>query len=311
MRRVAKLVNLSYAHEQGYYGQGIVVAVVDSGIEMHRDFRYQINKIESPDGGNQRLAAAVDMVNGRNDFYDDNGHGTHISGIVGGYGPAFVGMAPACKFVSVKVLDRYGNGKINTVLQGLDWILENKDRYNIRIVNISVGTPADKQYDEQSKLVRKVDELWNSGLIVLAAAGNNGPGRRSIGAPGISRKIITVGASDDNNACNDRKAGLVTNSSGRGPPISCIKQHAVVAPGRGVYSCSNLPGRNRYSVKSGTSMSTPVVAGAVALLLSKYPDMTNREVKIRIKNTVQDLGLPHDKQGWGMLDVKTLIGPDY
>ncbi len=299
MQRVAKLVNLSYAHERGYYGQGIVVAVVDTGISYHNDFASRT--------GERRLVVAVDMISGLNDFYDDCGHGTHVAGIIGGYGERFVGMAPKCRFVSVKVLDKFGNGNINNVVKGLQWILDNESKYNIRIVNISVGTPAKKMYDEQSLLVKKVDELWNRGLIVLAAAGNNGPGKKSIGAPGISRKIITVGASDDSNTGLVARNVITENYSGRGPTLACIKKPDIVAPGSGIYSCSIVNGKMRYQVKSGTSMSTPVVSGAVALLLSKYPEMTNREVKIRLKNSAVDLGMSHDRQGWGMLDVSRLI----
>lgn len=114
--------------------------------------------------------------------------------------------------------------------------------------------------------------------------------------------------------------------SSRGPTKECIKKPDIVAPGSNVISCNatknfkNGQGfalgqrkssynnfNSMYTIKSGTSMSTPIVTGAIALLLSKYPYMTNREVKIRLKNTVVDLGWNHDKQGWGMLDVERLL----
>ena len=296
MQRVSKLVRLSYAHKMGLYGQGIVVAVVDSGIAKHADIA-------------DRLIASADMINHRKDFYDDNGHGTHVAGIIGANGSTLKGMAPKCEFVSVKVLDGRGGGKIENVLAGLRWLYDNADRYKVRIINISVGTPAGKDVDEDSELVRMVDMLWNRGYIVLAAAGNNGPKSYSVGAPGISRKIITVGASDDSVEVTDgMRYTKMRNYSGRGPTNACIKKPDIVAPGSGILSCNNMYGKRRYSVKSGTSMATPVVSGAVALLLSKYPDMTNREVKIRLKDTAVDLGLPHSIQGWGMLDVKRLVG---
>lgn len=303
MKRVAKLVNLSYAHQMGYLGQGIVVAVVDTGISFHSAFTNTYG-----DNNGSRLIAAADMINGKTGFYDDNGHGTHVAGIIGGYCSGLKGMAPKCEMVSVKVLDRFGNGKIKNVIRGLQWILNNQTKYNIRIVNISVGTPIEKIPDEGSALVQKVDELWDRGLIVLAAAGNNGPYSRSIGAPGISRKIITVGASDDDVSYVNNRSGLIKNYSGRGPTLSCVKKPDIVAPGSGVLSSSNGYGKKQFSVKSGTSMSTPVVSGAVALLLSRYPQMSNQEVKIQIKNSSLNLGMPHERQGWGMLDVKSLIG---
>ena len=98
--------------------------------------------------------------------------------------------------------------------------------------------------------------------------------------------------------------------SGTGPTFSCIKKPDVVAPGSHIVSCCP-PSKGRgfyYSTKSGTSMSTPIVSGAVALLLSRYPSMSPREVKIRLKNSSTDLHLPHDRQGWGYLDIAKLIG---
>lgn len=296
LNRVADIVNLAYAHDNGYYGQGVTVAVVDSGIMYHDAF-----------GGikSNRLVCAVDMVNGKNEFYDDLGHGTHVAGIIGGFSGNFLGMAPKCKFVSVKVLDRRGGGKLQNVLDGIKWIEENAAKYNISIVNISVGTPSIQSYDEESALVKTVDRLWNMGLVVLAAAGNNGPSRSSIGAPGISRRIITVGASDDDAGL--RGKGIMRDYSGRGPTDSCVKKPDIVAPGSNIWSCSNNNRGKGFTYKSGTSMSTPIVSGAVALLLSKYPQMSNREVKIRIKNSAVDLGYPHERQGWGLLNVESLL----
>lgn len=307
MQRIASLVDSSFAYRHGLYGQGINVAVVDSGIARHYDFLqpYRCPLSGRKYGGN-RLVAAFDAVSGRHMFYDDNGHGTHVAGIIGGYGGSFIGIAPACGLISVKVLDANGNGKIENVVRGLEWILENRILYDIRIVNISVGSGSDRKYDEDSILVTKVEELWDAGMIVLAAAGNNGPEKGSIGAPGISRKIITVGASDDNIMCYDRSKGYMRDYSGRGPTPGCVLKPDIVAPGSGVRSCSHR-GYNRYTVKSGTSMSTPVVSGAIALLLSKYTNMNNREVKIRLKNTAIDMGLSHDRQGWGLINVRALL----
>nr|WP_330393447.1 S8 family serine peptidase [Anaeromicropila populeti] len=147
-------------------------------------------------------------------------------------------------------------------------------------------------------------------------AGNGGPKPKTIGAPGISRKIITVGASDDDVSV-DLMGSTAKNYSGRGPTEACVKKPDIVAPGSNIVSC-NLIRRNTgflwgirpsgsYIAKSGTSMSTPIVSGAIALLLCKYPDMTTREVKIRIKNCAEDLGWPHEKQGWGLLNIEKLL----
>ncbi len=188
-----------------------------------------------------------------------------------------------------------------------------------------MGTPIHKDLEEDSLLVQGVDRVWDEGIIVLAAAGNNGPRSRTIGSPGNSRKIITVGASDDSERIEFRGM-LLRDYSGRGPTKSCIKKPDIVAPGSNIVSCNATKNfrnnnnfgfaqrrtaynnfNNRYTLKSGTSMATPIVSGAIALLLSQYPYMTNREVKIGIKNTAVDLGWHHSKQGWGMLDIERLL----
>ena len=240
--------------------------------------------------------------------YDDSGHGSHVAGIAAGNGQSsngrYTGIAPKAQLIGVKVLNRGGNGSIPDIMKGLNWILKNKERLSIRIVNISIGANDEKAFDEHCDFVRRVNYLWDSGIVVVAAAGNKGPGRHTISAPGNSRKIITVGSSDN----WDSRQG--NHHSGTGPTLSCIKKPDVVAPGSHIISCSAYHSgwqEKWYSVKSGTSMSTPIVTGAIALLLCKYPNMTPREVKIRLKNSSTNLHLPHEKQGWGLLNIEKLL----
>lgn len=279
----------------GLTGKGVGVAVMDTGIFPHPDF------------GN-RIIGFADMVNRRRDPYDDCGHGSHICGIIGGSGALsggqYQGMAPGCSLVAVKVLDRKGNGYAADVLAGIDWLLNRKDELGVRIVNISVGSGGKKNLNEDSALVRGVNQAWDAGLVVVVAAGNNGPGRMTITTPGISRKVITVGCSDDYQEIQVAGKRMV-DYSGRGPTAACICKPDVVAPGSSVVSCASRTGK--YAIKSGTSMSTPIVSGAIALLLEKYPDMTNRDVKIRLMESSRDIGLPRNQQGWGLLDVEKLL----
>lgn len=197
-----------------------------------------------------------------------------------------------------------GNGKVSDVLAGLQWIMNNKEKYNIRVVNISVGAIPKKGNEEDSSLVRGVNAVWDSGVAVVVAAGNNGPHPGTITAPGISRKVITVGASDDDTLIEAWGNKLI-DYSGRGPTNSCILKPEIVAPGSNIISCQNS--RNGYVAKSGTSMATPVVSGAVALLLEKYPYMSPKDVKIRLHDTAVDIGLAKNQQGWGILDIKKLL----
>jgi serine protease AprX len=317
MNRVSEIIESNWAHEHGFLGKGIGVAVVDTGIALHKDF------IE---GGN-RVTAFADFINHRQEPYDDNGHGTHVAGIIGGNGYSskgkYKGVAPECNFIGVKVLDHRGDGNISDVLAGLQWIIDNRKKYNIRIVNISVGTSAKDNLDENSLLVQGVNAVWDNGIVVVVAAGNNGPGPMSISTPGISRKVITVGSSDDNIAVEVFGSGRSKDYSGRGPTPFCIKKPDIVAPGSNIISCniSRYTTRTKsgelrfashdspmmYTIKSGTSMATPVVSGAIALLLSAHPHLSNREVKLRLRNSAVDLGQHWEKQGWGLLNIRKLL----
>lgn len=318
MNRASDIIELKWAHEHGYYGEDVCVAILDTGISLHGDF------LEN--GENKRIVAFKDILNHRKDMYDDNGHGTHVAGIVGGTGALskgkYCGVAPKCKFVIVKVLNYKGDGNISDVLAGLQWVIDNQRKYNIKVVNISVGTSNRENVDENSLLVKGVDAVWNHGMVVVVAAGNNGPGPMSISTPGISRKVITVGSSDDNITV-ELFGNKVSDYSGRGPTNSCIKKPDIVAPGSNIVSCNatkNFP-RYRsspffkndymlYTVKSGTSMATPIVSGSIALLLGAYPNMTNKEVKLKLRSSAKDLGYGWQKQGWGLLNIPNLLRPE-
>ncbi len=317
MNRVGEVIESNWAHERGYYGKGVGVAIVDTGIALHKDFYESRN----------RVTAFVDFINHRTEPYDDNGHGTHVAGIIGGSGYSskgkYKGVAPDCNFIGVKVLDHRGDGNISDVLAGLQWIMDNRKKYNIRVVNISVGTSAKDNLDENSLLVQGVNAVWDSGIVVVVAAGNNGPGPMSISTPGISRKVITVGSSDDSIAVEVFGSGRSKDYSGRGPTPFCIKKPDIVAPGSNIISCniSRYSSRSKngelrltssdspmmYTVKSGTSMATPVVSGAIALLLAAKPNLTNREVKLKLRDCAVDLGQHWEKQGWGLLNIRKLL----
>lgn len=268
-------------------GKGIGVAVLDTGAFPHTDFK-------------NRIWAFRDYIHEKEEPYDDNGHGTHVLGILGGNGAAsggkYRGTAFGCGLIPIKVLDERGNGNKDKVIQALKWIEENMEQYHIRVVNISVGTTHREGHED---LIEAVEEAWDRGLVVVAAAGNMGPGRGSITAPGCSRKIITVGSSDM----------LVGNQgiSGRGPTINCISKPDIVAPGNEIVSCSNKMNPYPYTRKSGTSMSTPLVSGGIALLLEKNPQLTNLEIKKRLRATAKDLGYPHNLQGWGLFQLQRFL----
>ncbi len=322
MKNASKEIHLNYAHQRNIMGDGIGVAVLDTGVAPHPDLTI----------GRNRIVAFYDVINGRKYPYDDNGHGSHVCGIIAGSGyesaGLYRGVAPRCNIIGVKVLNHKGNGNVSDVLAGLQWVLDNRARYNIRIVNISVGTSSNDSIDESSLLVKGVNAVWDAGIVVVVAAGNNGPKPMTISTPGISRKIITVGASDDDIPV-ELAGGKTKDYSGRGPTRNAIKKPDIVAPGSNIVSCNGFRGNrklkgivgplslgpgteenlfnNMYTIKSGTSMSTPMVTGAIALLLSKYPQMTPKEVKMKIKDSSTSLGMDHSHQGWGLLDIEKLL----
>lgn len=282
-------------------GSGVCCAIMDTGIWPHPDF------------GN-RIIGFRDFVNHRKRAYDDSSHGTHVSGILAGNGRLsggkYAGMAPGSSILMLKVLDEKGNGSFSNIFMGMEWLLANYRKYHVRIVNISVGTPPEEVTKNEDRLLELVDALWDEGLIVVVAAGNYGPRAGSIAIPGNSRKVITVGSSNDYPYGNGASARRKYYYSGRGPTQDCVMKPDVVAPGSGIHACNaryRRRGAQPYTVKSGTSMATPVVAGAISLLLSKYPEMDNTEVKLRLRECCTRLNLPDNQQGWGEINVKRLL----
>ncbi len=271
-----------------YTGNGIITAILDTGIYPHQDF-------------DNRILYFKDYVGKKNYPYDDNGHGTHVAGIIAGNGllshGRHRGIAPKCQLVSLKILDKRGNGKMEHILSALSWIRSQKEKIPIRIINISIGT-ADNSNKKNKDLIRAVEQLWDEGFIVVTAAGNMGPQAGTITVPGCSRKVITVGASD----MLEGKDGI----SSVGPTQDCVCKPDLVVPGAGIISCSSTPNKP-YQAKSGTSMSVPVVSGAIALLLEKDPLLKNVEVKMILKEACVDLGYDRNQQGWGLLDIDKLL----
>lgn len=303
MNRVLRYYHIPQLHQLGWTGKGIGVAVLDTGVSRHVDL-------------NEKIACFYDTIGGKSEYYDDNGHGTHVMGIIGGSGNAsngmYRGIAPECHLISVKVLDRKGNGKIPKVMEGIRWIIQNKEKYNIRIVNISIGSGSQLKVTADSDIIKSVEQLWDAGLVVLTAAGNNGPDSGSVTVPGISKKVITVGTSDDMKSTwifGNQK----TDYSGRGPTAECVLKPEIVAMGNDIVSCksvnTNWEVGRKYTKKSGTSMSTPIVTGAVALLLQKEPSLTPTQVKIRFRDTARNIGMSRHKQGWGEIDMVKLLYP--
>ncbi|GAB6136125.1 S8 family serine peptidase [Thermococcus prieurii] len=258
----------------GYNGNGIVVAVIDTGIDAsHPDLK-------------GKVVGWKDLVNGKDYPYDDNGHGTHVSGIIASTGAAsngkYRGVAPGAKLVGVKVLNAEGSGSVSTIIAGVDWVIKNKDKYHIKVINLSLGSS--QSSDGTDALSQEVDKAWEDGIVVCVAAGNSGPDTYTIGSPAAAPDVITVGAVDKND--------VITSFSSRGPTADGRLKPEVVAPGNWIISdraagtelTNELVGQY-YVAASGTSMATPHVSGAVALLRQAHPDWSPDKIKYVLEIT--------------------------
>lgn len=287
MQRVKKEVQACQVYRDGYTGRGVRIALLDTGAAPLIGLR-------------KRIIYFKDYINGKKTAYDDNGHGTHIAGILCGELDAdgqVLGMAPLAELLVFKILDAKGNGSTQKAIQALEWLEKNHKKYDVRIINFSMGYLNNAKPDLQKRLIHKLETLWDDGVVVVTAAGNNGPKENSITVPGVSRKVITVGSSDD---------VYVTSKSysGRGPTECCVVKPEILAPGTSVKSYGLKEGE--YVVKSGTSMSVPIVCGALALALEKNPDLRPPEIKMLLYDTVSEK-IKNLSPSWGILDVDNLI----
>lgn len=247
-------------------------------------------------------------------------YATHVAGIIAGNGilsnRKYIGIAPESNIVAVKILDASGNGDLANVLVGLQWVLDNKEKYDIRLCNLSIGS---KDTGKSDPLVDAVEKLWDSGIVVVISAGNDGPENGSVTSPGVSRKVITVGALDDCDSINIWDDS-VKNFSGRGPTKGNICKPDIIAPGTRIISClsstynlkisnesDNKIINNNYIQLSGTSMATPIVSGSIALLMQKYPTIYPDDVKYMLKKCAFNLNVDRNQQGWGLIDVEKLF----
>lgn len=300
MNRVKRLIHLERAYKMGYNGKDISVAVMDTGIVKHPDF-------------DERILVFMDFTKGRVGAYDDNGHGTHVSGIIAGNGRMsktaagarpYAGIAAGAGIIMLKVLDYAGNGSTENVLEGMEWIIKNKEKYGIRILNISVGMIKTAGEKEKRELLSAVDEVWDAGILVVTAAGNNGPKENTVTVPGISRKVLTIGSMDDMLG-TEQRSSLVKGYSGMGPTDCCIVKPEILAPGTGIKSCSN--DARSYVVKSGTSMAAPVVSGVLALAFQQNRELTPAELKLRLYESAYPRGEQLKKKCWGMIHADNLL----
>lgn len=302
MNRVRRQIGWSRELYESCKGESIHVAVLDTGIAPHPDL---IDSIET----------FVDLRSRRTLMYDDSGHGTHVAGCIAGNGFAsggkYCGICPGCKLIGVKILDQNGDGDMIHLLNGLYWVIEHRVIEKIKIVNISVGINSGKMERNLEEIKVILDTLWDQGVVVVCAAGNLGPSYGSVSPLADGKSVIAVGC-HEGGALGYGK-NLCERYSGRGRLGGELIKPDLVAPGTNIVSCNNdfieeKGGiREGYTVKSGTSMSAPVVTGAIALLLKKYPYLTNEQIRKRLLASTRQVSRDRQLQGYGMIDLRKLL----
>ncbi len=312
MQRVRRQVEDIYG-DRTDGGQGVVAALLDTGVALHPDLEGRILCFR--DFVNDEKPRQSPLILPGRESYDDNGHGTHVAGILCGSGALsqgkYRGLAPGVRLAVGKVLDGQGDGSADAMLKGLDWVLALRERYPIRILNISVGIGALEDKGKEAALQEKLEQIWDSGILAVCAAGNKGPREGSVSSVGGNARVVTVGCHDG--AYFADMPGQCRNYSGRGLPGAAHTKPDLVAPGTGIVSCCLFCRKRReryvspYVAKSGTSMATPIVSAAAALAFERDPGLTNQACKLKLEYTAVDLGEPWNLQGWGMVNVRRLL----
>ena len=304
------------AWNSGLTGAGVGVAVIDSGIND-----------DTPDllntaGTASRVVYHQDftgtpITNSNGGQYDLYGHGTHVAGIIGGNGSLsggeYAGVAPGVNLIDLRALDANGAGSDSTVIAAIQQAIALKTTYNIKVINLSLGRGIPVSYT-QDPLCQAVEAAWKNGIVVVVAAGNYGRlsvngsnGFGTITAPGNDPYVLTVGATKSNGS-SSAAAETKASYSSKGPTTyDHIVKPDIMAPGNAVVSLAapgamleaTYPqdlkagnnGKNDYFSLSGTSMATPVVSGAVALLLQEQNTLTPDQIKARLMKTARKMGL--------------------
>jgi serine protease AprX len=293
-----KVVRADAAWRRGVTGRGVTVAVLDTGVAPTvPDLAGRLVQVTDDPTGR---TAPCKNLSGELDCNDRYGHGTFIAGLVAGNGASsggqWKGVAPEASVLSVKAAGADGSADVSNILAAIQWVVSFKERYNIRVLNLSLGTDSTQDW-QVDPLNYAVERAWAAGMTVVVAASNNGPDPRTITKPADDPWVVTVGATDDRGTATLGDDQL-PDFSGRGPTAHGVAKPDVVAPGAHVISLrapgSTIDTRYPYYVDgsyrrgSGTSMATGVVSGVVALMLQANPSFTPDRVKYALAATARD-----------------------
>ena len=326
--------DIAFADSGGLDGQGVGVAVVDTGVASHPD-------LLRPKGSPQ--VVEVEVVGHENGLADYYGHGTHVAGIIDGNGAAssdrysfrtFKGLAQGSQIISIRALYPDGTGYTSDIISGIDWAIRFKTAYNIRVLNLSLGHPVYESY-KTDPMCLAVRNAYDNGILVVVAAGNDGgigSGFGTVTSPGNEPTAVTVGAMDDANTVTTTDDVLAWYSS-KGPSlIDFVVKPDLVAPGTSIVSLraagsfldtnyhnftlkvsdykndpANAVKDGDYYALSGTSMAAPMVSAAAALLFQKDPSLNPATVKARLMKSADKDDRMVFETGAGYLDVDAAL----
>lgn len=330
--RLAANVPAAGSMNSGYSGSSVGIAVLDTGISKHGDLDDSMLQYSFLNGAYPEPQIVNGEIVAFNDSARDDkfGHGTHVAGVLSGSGAdsedEYKGPATGAKVLALQVLDKDGGGSMSDVMAALDWLLTYGSYFDIRVVNLSLGKGISES-NTTDPLVIAVENLWDAGMVVVVAAGNEGfSGSMTVTSPGNSRKVITVGSLTDNATGNDFSDDYVSSFSSRGPTVGdyvlkpdllapgnrvvasipANSKLALALPGRGK-SCKTIGCTDDYLEMSGTSMATPLVSAAAALMLDKNPSLTPATVKARLMRSARKLDADPSEAGAGLLDVEAAL----
>ena len=295
------LVGATLLHQEGITGRGVTVAVLDSGF-------LDIPAYEENTAGWRRIKAQYDAFSNTVRTWgfvtdDSYGHGSHVTGIIASStrtsAGLYHGIAPDAGLVSVRAFDQNGGSTYATVIQAIGWVVANKARYGIRVLNASFGAPVGSWYwdDPMNQAIMKA---WQAGIVVVVSAGNTGPGAMTVQAPANVPYVITVGAMTDNYTPPDGTDDYLATFSAAGPTYEAFPKPDLVAPGGHdlsyIQRASNLgiqfpqyfiDNWSGYFRLSGTSQAAAVVSGVAALMLQANSALSPDDVKCGLMSTAQ------------------------
>lgn len=345
------VVNADMAHNRDITGAGVTVAIIDTGINQ---FEYLSEGVESDE--RQIYTHTITFDENTEELIDPiedvNGHGSHIASIIGNSGKvegytssvkSYKGIAPDADMLIVKAFNKYGEASYSEILQAIEYVVDNKDALNIKVLNLSFSaTPTSYYWDDPINLA--VMRAWQAGIFVVAAVGNKGPEAMTVGVPGNNPYILTTGAVSDNYTPGNVSDDFVTRFSSAGPTIEGFPKPEIVAPGGhiqglmheksyivdtyGIYTraaddtgiedseneWSDESYHEKYFALSGSSQSTAIISGVAALMLQNDPSLSPDDIKCKLMVTARlavndndELAFSIFQQGSGLVDAIAAI----